>query len=168
MIFKVVCYDAYPNQDWIKTVPNAEYVDLDTLYAEANVISIHVPLLPETKHLINETSIEKMRQDVILVNTSRGEVVSTGCLVNGLKSGKVFGVALDVFEGEKAFMFKDMSEKGFENHPELEELASMDNVIMSSHIAFYTDESVRQITEKTFENFEGFLKNDFDEKAFVA
>merc|ERR1712135_115236 len=102
LVKKVVCYDAYPNQDWIKTVPNAEYV------------------------------------------------------------------ALDVFEGEKAFMFKDMSEKGFENHPELEELASMDNVIMSSHIAFYTDESVRQITEKTFENFEGFLKNDFDEKAFVA
>ena len=65
-------------------------------------------------------------------------------------------------------MFKDMSEKGFENHPELEELANMDNVIMSSHIAFYTDESVRQITEKTFENFEGFLKNEFDERAFVA
>ena len=138
------------------------------MYAESNAISIHVPLLPETKHLINEAALEKMRQDVILVNTSRGEVVSTGCLVNGLKSGKIFGVALDVFEGEKAFMFKDMSEKGFENHPELEELANMDNVILSSHIAFYTDESVRQITEKTFENFEGFLKNEFDEKAFVA
>ena len=66
-------------------------------------------------------------------------------------------------------MFKDMSEKGFVNHPELEELANMHNVIMSSHIAFYTDESVRQITEKTFENFDGFFqKGILDEQALVV
>ena len=66
-----------------------------------------------------------MQDGVILVNTSRGEVVNTSDLVDGLKSGKVFGAALDVFEGEKAFMFKDMSTKGFEDYPELEELAKM-------------------------------------------
>ena len=166
---QVVCYDAYPNKDWIKSVPNAEYVSLDELYGQSHVISIHVPLLKETRHLIDQAAIEKMHQNVILVNTSRGEVVDTGALVNGLRSGKVFGVALDVFEGEKAFMFKDMSEKGFANHPELEELANMHNVIMSSHIAFYTDESVRQITEKTFENFDGFFqKGILDEQALVV
>ena len=169
MVFQVVCFDAYPNKEWIKTVPNAEYVDLDTLYGQANMISIHVPLLKETKHMINQSSIAKMQDNVIIVNTSRGEVVKTHDLVQGLKCGKIFGIALDVFEGEKQFMFKDMSEKGFEHHPDLEELVSMDNVIISSHIAFYTDESVRQISEKTFQNFDDFIKNEnIDESAFVV
>lgn len=169
LVNKVLCYDAFPANDWIATIPNAEYVDLDTLFKEANVISIHVPLLPETKHMINKETIGKMKKNMIIVNTSRGEVVNTADLVEGLKSGKVFGAALDVFEGEKAFMFKDMSQKGFVNHPDLQELANMHNVIMSSHVAFYTDESIRQITEKTLSNFEGFTgKTDLDEKAFVA
>ena len=90
-------------------------------------------------------------------------------IVKGLQSGKISGAALDVFEGEKAFLFKDMSAKGFGNHPELEELANMHNVIISSHIAFYTDESVKQITEKTLSNYEGFLgRAELDEKAFVV
>ena len=98
-----------------------------------------------------------------------GEIVNTPDLVEGLKSGKIFGVALDVFEGEKAFMFKDMTKVGYEHYPELQELTSMHNVIISSHIAFYTDESVKQITEKTLSNFEGFIgKSEVDEKAFVA
>ena len=110
-----------------------------------------------------------MRKNVIIVNTSRGEVVNTPDLVDGLRSGKVFGVALDVFEGEKAFMFKDMTQKGYENYPELQELASMHNVIISSHVAFYTDESIRQITQKTLDNFEGFTGvSELDEKSFVA
>ena len=116
-----------------------------------------------------QESIAKMRKNVIIVNTSRGEVVNTPDLVDGLRSGKVFGVALDVFEGEKAFMFKDMTQKGYENYPELQELASMHNVIISSHVAFYTDESIRQITQKTLDNFEGFTGvSELDEKSFVA
>lgn len=166
---KVLCFDAYPSHDWIKTIPNAEYVSLDELFKEAHVISIHVPLLPETHHLINKESIDKMRKNVIIVNTSRGEVVNTPDLVDGLKSGKVFGAALDVFEGEMAFMFKDMTQKGYENYPELQELASMHNVIISSHVAFYTDESIRQITQKTLDNYEGFTGvSELDEKCFVA
>ncbi len=89
--------------------------------------------------------------------------------MDGLKSKKVFGVALDVFEGEKAFMFKDMTKTGYENYPELADLASMSNVIISSHIAFYTDEAIRQISQKTLENYEGFTgKATLDESAFVA
>ena len=103
------------------------------------------------------------------VNTSRGEIVNTPDLVDGLKSGKIFGVALDVFEGEKAFMFKDMTKVGYEHYPELQDLSQMHNVIISSHVAFYTDEAVRQITQKTLENFEGFTGiMELDEKAFVA
>ena len=142
---------------------------MDSVLGQSNVISIHVPLLPETHHLINESTIDKMMKDVIIVNTSRGEVVHTDDLVRGMKSGKIFGAALDVFEGEKQFIFKDMTEKGYADCPALKELTSMDNVIISSHIAFYTDEAVRQITEKTFNNFEGFFgKQQLDESAFVA
>lgn len=169
LVSKVLCYDAYPSHDWIKDIPNAEYVSLEELLAQSNVISIHVPLLPETHHMINKDTIEKMPKNVIIVNTSRGEIVNTPDLVDGLKSGKIFGVALDVFEGEKAFMFKDMTKVGYEHYPELEDLTRMHNVIISSHIAFYTDESIRQITEKTLSNFEGFIgKVELDEKAFVA
>ncbi len=166
---RVLCYDAYPAHDWIKTIPNAEYVELDKLLAESHMISIHVPLLPTTHHLINTESIAKMKKHVILINTSRGEIVNTPDLVDALKSGRIFGCALDVFEGEKAFIFKDCSEKGLDQLPEIKELSQMHNVIISSHVAFYTDESIRQITEKTLSNFEGFSgKEEMDEKAYVA
>lgn len=101
LVAKILCYDAYPDNDWIQSIPNAEYVSLDQLWTDSNIISIHVPLLPQTHHMINADSIAKMKQNVILVNTSRGEIVNTSDLVHGLKSGKIFGVALDVFEGEK-------------------------------------------------------------------
>ena len=165
---KVLCCDAFPSKAWIKGVPNTEYTDQETLLRESDVISIHVPLLPGTKHLINRDSIAKMKRNVILVNTSRGDVVHTADLVKGIKSGKIFGTALDVFEGEKAFIFKDLSERGFKDHPDLKELAGMQNVIISSHVAFYTDEAIGQISEKTLRNYEGFLGIVAkDEKAFV-
>ena len=110
-----------------------------------------------------------MPEKVIIVNTSRGEIIKTSDLIESLKSGKIFGAALDVFEGEKEFIFNDKSEIGFENHPELKELVSMDNVIISSHVAFYTDQSIKQMTEKTLKNFESFMgKEEKDEKAFVV
>ena len=166
---EVLCFDAYPANDWIKTIPNARYVEMDFLLQNSNIISIHVPLLPDTKYLINKDTIAKMKKHVILINTSRGEIVKTPDLVDGLKNGKIFGASLDVFEGEKAFIFKDMTEKGFKDFPELEELSKMHNVIVSSHVAFYTDESIRQITEKTLSNFLGFSgKEEMDDKAFVA
>jgi D-lactate dehydrogenase len=166
---KVLCFDAYPSHDWIATIPNAEYVELDNLLENSNIISIHVPLLKETHHLINKDTIAKMKKHVILINTSRGEIVNTPDLIEGLKNKTIFGAALDVFEGEKAFIFKDMTEEGFKALPELKTLTEMHNVIVSSHVAFYTDESIRQITEKTLSNFEGFEgSKELDEKSFVA
>ena len=103
---QVICYDAYPGHEWIKSIPNAECVDLERLLSHSNVISIHVPLVKETYHMIDESAISKMKDDVILVNTSRGEVVKTSAIAQGLKSEKIFGVALDVFEGEKELIFK--------------------------------------------------------------
>ena len=119
--------------------------------------------------IISNRSFLASTYEQFQVNTSRGEIVNTPDLVERLKSGKIFGVCLDVFEGEKAFMFKDMTKVGYEHYPELQELTSFNNVIISSHIAFYTDEAIRQITEKTLNNFEGFIGvGELDEQAFVA
>lgn len=168
LVKKVLCYDAFPSDQWINTVPNAEYVPMEELLASANFISIHCPLLPETYHLINAETIQKMKRDVIIVNTSRGEVIDTKALVDGLKSEKIYGAALDVFENESNFIWRDMTRNGFKHFPDLQELAQMDNVIMSSHVAFYTDESIQNITMKSLSNFEGFLgKVKLDESAFI-
>ena len=168
LVDKVLCFDVYPDNEWIKTINNAEYTNMDTLLRNSDFISIHVPLLPQTHHLINEEAFFKMKQNCILVNTSRGEIVEIPALIKALESGKLWGCALDVFEGEKKYIFHDQSKEGFRDHPDLGRLAMMDNVILSSHIAFYTDQAVDQITQKTLENFLGFVgKGPKDEKAFV-
>ena len=107
---------------------------------------------------------------VILINTSRGEIVKTEDLVEALREGRIFGVALDVFEDEKELIFKDMRERGgYGATPLLKELSEMSNVILSSHIAFYTDESIKQISQKTLSNYEGFIgKQQLDAGAFVV
>ena len=168
LVDKVLCFDVYPDDEWIKTINNAEYTNMDTLLRNSDFISIHVPLLPQTHHLINEEAFSKMKPNCILVNTSRGEIVEIPALIKALESGKLWGCALDVFEGEKKYIFHDQSKEGFRDHPDLGRLAMMDNVILSSHIAFYTDQAVDQITQKTLENFLGFVgKGPKDEKAFV-
>ena len=169
LVDRVLCYDVFPDNDWIKTIGSAEYADLDSVLQNSDFISIHVPLLPQTFHLINETAFDKMKDGVILINTSRGEIVEIPALIRALESGKLWGCALDVFEGEKKYIFHDQSKKGFREHPDLGRLAEMDNVILSSHIAFYTDQAVEQITAKTLENYLGFIgKGSIDDKAFVV
>jgi len=167
LVKKVYCYDAFPNAEWIKKIPNAEYADMDTVLRNSNMISVHVPLFPETHHLLNEEAFAKMQDNVVIVNTSRGPIVHIPSLIKALDSGKVFGAALDVFEGEKAYIFQD-NPGGFAADPDLEKLASYDNVILSSHIAFYTDQAIKEITDKTLHNYNAFLgKEEKDPLAIV-
>jgi len=169
LVEKVLCFDAFTDPEWIKTVPNAEYTDMDTLLKNSDFISIHVPLLPQTHHMINEDAFSKMKQDVVLVNTSRGEIVHLPSLIKALEEKKLWGVALDVFEGEKKYIFHDKSKAGFRDDPDLNRLAQFEHVILSSHIAFYTDQAVEQITAKTLSNYQGFMgKEPRDEKAFIC
>ena len=110
-----------------------------------------------------------MKDEVILVNTSRGEIVHIPSLIKALEEKKMWGVALDVFEGEKKYIFHDQSKSGFRDDPLLGKLAQFEHVILSSHIAFYTDQAVEQITAKTLANFQGFLGNGpKDKKAYVC
>jgi len=169
LVEKVLCFDVYQDNEWIKTIPNAEYADMDTVLRNSDFISIHVPLLPQTHHLINEEAFSKMKNDVVLVNTSRGEIVHIPSLIKALEAKKLWGVALDVFEGEKKYIFHDKSKAGFRDNPDLARLAQFEHVILSSHIAFYTDQAVEQITAKTIENYLGFLgKGPKDDKAFIC
>lgn len=169
LVSKVLCFDVYPDNEWIKTMKNAEYVPMETLLSSSHFISIHVPLLPATHHLINKEAFDMMMPEVVLVNTSRGEIVHIPSLVEALESKKLWGVALDVFEGEKKYIFHDKSKEGFREDPYLARLAQHPNVILSSHIAFYTDQAVEQITDKTLINYETFLgKIEGDPKAFIC
>jgi len=169
LVGRVLCFDVFPDNEWMSTIKNGEYSDLDTLLRTSDFITIHVPLLPQTHHLIDQAAFEKMKEDVVLVNTSRGEIVHLPSLIQALESKKLWGVALDVFEGEKKYIFHDKSKEGFKDHPDLAKLATFEHVILSSHIAFYTDQAVEQITEKTLQNYEGFLgKAEIDQKAFVC
>jgi len=169
LVSEVYCFDVFPDKDWIATIPNAKYVDMDTLLKCSHFISIHVPLLPQTHHLIDKEAFAKMMNDVVLVNTSRGEIIHLPSLIDALESKKLWGVALDVFEGEKKYIFHDKSKEGFKENPDLAKLATFEHVILSSHIAFYTDQAVEQITSKTLLNYEGFLgKTELDDKAFIC
>jgi len=169
LVDKVKCFDAYPDEEWIKSVPNASYTELDELLRTSDFITIHVPLLPATHHLINEEAFAKMKQDVILVNTSRGEIVHLPSLIKALEEKKLWGVALDVFEGEKRYIFHDQSSAGFRDDPDLAKLVKFDHCILSSHIAFYTDQAVEQITAKTLSNYQGFIgKEPKDDQAFIC
>jgi D-lactate dehydrogenase len=88
------------------------YVDLDELLARSHIVSLHVPLTPETRHIINARSIAKMRDGVMLINTSRGQLVDTAAVIEGLKSGRIGHLGLDVYEEEEALFFQDHSSSG--------------------------------------------------------
>lgn len=154
---RVLLWDKYPNAAFAKKI-GATYVDsFDHLFPQCDVISLHLPLTPETRHLINKDCIEnKLKKGVLLINTSRGPIVDAEALVAGLLSGKVGGAGLDVYENEKEFFFEDMSEKPIKDDT-LARLIGMPNVILTSHQAFFTDKALGSIGEVTAMNAREFF-----------
>lgn len=159
MGMNVIAYDLYPNENAAKEL-GFKYVDLDTLYKESDVISLHCPLTEENVHMINETSMSKMKDGVIIINTARGGLIDTMALINGIKSKKVYGAALDVYENEKSYFFSDFSKQGIDDEV-LKELLSFENVIVFSHQAFLTKEALTSIASVSIKNVESFLKGEF-------
>ena len=147
---KVIAYDTYPNEQTSKEL-GFEYVDLDTLYKESDIISLHCPLFKETENMINEESISKMKDGVIIINCSRGKLIKTNDLVKKLSEGKIGGVGLDVYEDEEAFFLRDMS-NSYVRDTNLSILLSMPNVFITSHQAFFTREALNKIASDTLEN----------------
>ncbi len=140
---KIAAYDAYPDPSL-----DAEYMPLEELERRADVISLHCPLTDETRHMINTAAIERMKDGVILINTSRGGLIDTTALLDGLKSKKIGGAGLDVYEEEEAYFYEDLSNEVITDE-ELLQLLAMPNVILSSHQAFFTEDAMRAIAETT-------------------
>lgn len=154
----VVAYDPYPSADWAETY-GINYTDLDTLLGASDVVSLHLPLLPDTLHLLNSQTIGRTKPGVFIINTSRGKLIDTTALIAALKSGHIGGVALDVYEEEEGIFFQDLSGQVLLDD-ELSRLLMFPNVLITSHQAFLTREALSEIARVTTENV---LKYSFRE-----
>lgn len=152
---KVIAYDLFPN----KSLDFLEYVSLDELLKQSDLISLHCPLTDETKHIINEETIKKMKDGVILVNTSRGGLIKTEDLISGIRDHKFFAVGLDVYEEETDYVYEDMSERIMQTSL-IQRLLSFPNVTMTSHQGFFTEEALTNIAETTLENAFAFMNGE--------
>ncbi|WP_335996200.1 2-hydroxyacid dehydrogenase [Fusobacterium polymorphum] len=153
---KVIAYDLFPNQKVAEEL-GFEYVSLDELYANSDIISLNCPLTKDTQYMINRRSMLKMKDGVILVNTGRGQLIDSADLVEALKDKKVGAVALDVYEEEEDYFFEDKSTQVIEDDI-LGRLLSFYNVLITSHQAYFTKEAVEAITVTTLNNIKDFIE----------
>ena len=147
---EVLAHDPFPAQEWAVT-HGIRYVDLDTLLAASDIVSLHVPLLPETRHLLNAQTLSQTKPGVFIVNTSRGKLIDTGALIAALKTGHIGGVALDVYEEEEGIFFEDLSGQVLHDD-ELSLLLNFPNVLITAHQAFLTREALSEIARVTTGN----------------
>ena len=150
----VIAYDPYPMEN-----SNIEYVSLNKLFAESDIISLHCPLTKDTRYIINERSLAQMKDGVVILNTSRGQLIDSDALLQSLKDGKVRGAGLDVYEEETALFFEDYSSTIVQDDV-LARLVSLPNVIMTSHQAFLTEEALQKIAEVTLFNLNQFYNGE--------
>ena len=143
---RVLCYDPYP----VKGL-EAEYVSLEEIFQYSDVISLHCPLTSETKHLINKNTIAAMKKGVYLVNTSRGSLIDTDALIDGVLEGRFGGVGLDVYEEEEGVFYEDRSGDIIADD-NLARLMTLPNVLVTSHMGFFTREAMQAIARTTLEN----------------
>ncbi|MFE7353523.1 2-hydroxyacid dehydrogenase [Streptomyces sp. NPDC057543] len=133
-----------------------EYVDKERLLAESDLVSLHVPLLPATHHIIGADALARMKDDAILINSSRGGLIDATALVAELRAGRLLGVGLDVYEAEAGLFFLDKSLEGIDDDT-LARLVTFPNVIVTSHQAYYTQDAVAQIVDATVRNVADYL-----------
>lgn len=164
----VLAYDLYPDMAYAEA-NNISYTTLDEIYAKSDIITLHCPLTKETEYLIREESINKMKEGVMIINTGRGKLIHTKHLIDGLISGKIGYAGLDVYEEEGAYFYEDHSDRVMTDDV-LARLLSFNNVIVTSHQAFFTQEAMANIAHTTMQSmldfFEGKeLKNEVASKA---
>lgn len=146
-------YDVRENPECLEL--GMRYLPLDELLAQSDIVSLHVPLLPQTHHLINAETLAKMKNDAFLINTSRGGLVDTEALIQAIQSGQIGGVALDVYEEEEGKFFKDLSDTLITDET-LARLMTFPNVLITGHQAFFTYEALTTICETTLQNISDF------------
>lgn len=146
---KVIAFDMRPNDEL--QAMGVEYVELDELFAQSEIITLHCPLLPQTEHLINADSLAKMRDGVMLINTSRGKLIDTDAVIDALKSGRVGHLGLDVYEEEEKLFFEDHS-GDILHDDEFARLLTFPNVLITGHQAFFTRHALQEIAATTLGN----------------
>ncbi|UIR57308.1 2-hydroxyacid dehydrogenase [Sphingobacterium sp. SRCM116780] len=158
---EVIAYDLYPDQTLLDL--HVKYVDLDTLFAESDIISLHCPLTPENHYLINKESLDKMKNGVTIINTSRGNLIHTNDAIKALKERKIGLLGIDVYEQEEKLFFKDLSTTIIEDDT-IQLLMSFPNVLLTAHQAFFTREALEQISQRTLKSIADLLKDGTTDK----
>ena len=158
----VIAYDLYPN-------PNLDvnYVSLDELFSQSHIISLHCPLTNDTKHIIDAKAISKMKNNVVIINTSRGGLIDSKALLNALQEKKVKGAGLDVYEEEANLFFEDNSNEIVQDDV-LALLISLPNVIITSHQGYLTEEALDNIASITLKNLDDYYAGNKLENEIVC
>ncbi|MDP3515623.1 MAG: 2-hydroxyacid dehydrogenase [Pseudohongiella sp.] len=149
---RVVASDPYPDTSLDGV---ADYLSLDELYRVSDIISLHCPLMPATEHMIDEAALEKMKPGIMLINTSRGRLVDTRAVIDGLKSRKIAYLGLDVYEEEGDLFFDDLSQEIITDDVFMR-LLTFPNVVITSHQGFFTEEALSAIAETTIANIDAY------------
>ena len=152
----VIAYDVFQNEEAAKNI-GFEYVTLDELLKRSDIISLHCPLTEQTNGIINKETIKKMKDGVVIINTSRGNLIKTEELIEEMEKGKIGALGLDVYEEEEEYFLNDMS-NSYKRDDKLSVLLSMPNVVITSHQAFFTKEALNKITEVTYENIKEYFE----------
>lgn len=152
----VIAYDLYKDEKAENDI-GFKYVEFDELLSNSDIISLHCPLTNDNKYFINSSTIDKMKQGVIIINTSRGELIDSNSLINELEKEKIGGLGLDVYDEEKEYFLNDMSRE-YKRDRNLSVLLSMPNVIITSHQAFFTKEALNKIAEDTCQNIKEYFE----------
>lgn len=153
---RVLAYDPRPDETLTEN-GIAEYVSLPELYRSSDIISLHVPLLPETRHMIGTFAVSQMKPGVVLINTGRGGLIDTPVIIDGLKSGQISAAGLDVYEEEEGIFYENLSDLILKDDV-LARLLTFPNVLITSHQAFLTKEALTQIAGTTLQNIADYEK----------
>lgn len=151
----ILAYDIYPDTKIAEEL-QFTYTTLAELYHHSDIISLHCPLTDQTRHMINEDSIAAMKDNVMIINTGRGQLIRTEDLIEGLKNKKIGAAGLDVYEEEGPYFYEDKSDKIIDDDT-LARLLSFNNVIVTSHQGFFTTEALKNISETTLKNIQDFV-----------
>ncbi|MCD8264396.1 MAG: 2-hydroxyacid dehydrogenase [Tannerellaceae bacterium] len=151
----ILAYDIYPDEAFAAEM-DILYTSLPELYRHSDIISLHCPLTEETKYMINKDTIAQMKDQVMIINTGRGQLIHTNDLIDGLKDKKIAAAGLDVYEEEEDYFYEDQSDQIIDDDV-LARLLSFNNVILTSHQAFFTKEALENIAHTTLQNVDDFL-----------
>jgi D-lactate dehydrogenase len=162
---EVLAYDKYPNKELQEA--GVKYVELHEVYEKSDIISLHCPLTYETYHIINEYAINAMKDGVMIINTSRGPLIDTNAVIEGLKKGKVGYLGLDVYEEEQELFFEDLSERVIQDDMFVR-LQTFPNVLITAHQAFFTREAVYNIADTTFQNIKDYNETGKSKNAVLG